>query len=172
MNSSALWVVIGLIVIAGLGWWVYSTQMPAAAPGTNVQVNTPASATPGAPAQGGAGAGASAGAGAGIGVGDASASVVYTASGFSPAEITVKKGTRVTWINQGGEGMWVASAQHPTHTTYSGTTLAAHCDDATDISFDQCQNGGTYSFTLDKVGTWGYHNHSNASHFGRVVVTE
>ena len=68
--------------------------------------------------------------------------------------------------------MWVASAQHPTHTAYAGTSLSQHCDDATDTSFDQCKSGSSYSFTFNKAGTWAYHNHSNSSHFGRVLVVE
>lgn len=101
-----------------------------------------------------------------------SASVTYSSSGFSPSEITIRRGGTVTWRNEGGGTMWVASAMHPTHTTYSGTTLQEHCDTLSNDSFDQCQNGGTYSFTFDKVGTWAYHNHSQSSHFGRVIVVE
>lgn len=165
MNSSALWVVVGILVIAGLGYWAYTAQAPA--PATNVNVETPAATNPGS-----TDTGVGAGAGVDVGIGDASATVTYSASGFSPQEIAIKRGGTVTWNNSGGGAMWVASAQHPTHTTYSGTTLAAHCDDATDTSFDQCAAASTYSFTFDKVGTWPYHNHSNSSHFGRVIVTE
>lgn len=164
MNSTALWTVVGIIIIAALGFWAYSAQAPAPAPATSVTVEQPAGEQPGT------GAGASAG--VDVGVGDSSASILYTANGFSPQEITVRRGATVTWRNQGGGNMWVGSAQHPTHVVYSGTTLAEHCDDAVDVSFDQCGNGNSYSFTFDKVGTWGYHNHSNASHFGRVIVTE
>ena len=169
MNSSALWVVVGIIVVAGLGFWAYSAQTPA--PATNIN-ETPA--TTGAPqgTQSDTGTGVNATVGVDVGVGDASASVTYSASGFSPQEMTVKKGGTVTWTNTGSGPMWVASAQHPTHTVYSGTTLAQHCGDATDTSFDQCKVGSTYSFTFDKAGTWAYHNHSDASKFGRVIVTE
>ena len=102
----------------------------------------------------------------------ASASITYGSNGFSPSEVTIKKGGTVTWTNSTGGNMWVASAMHPAHTAYSGTTLAQHCDDATDVSFDQCKNGNTYSFTFNKAGTWAYHNHSGASQFGKVIVVE
>jgi len=49
--------------------------------------------------------------------------------------------------------------------------LQEHCGTGT-TSFDQCANGGSYSFTFTKAGTWRYHNHSNASHFGTVIVEE
>lgn len=162
MNSSALWIVAGVIVIAGLGFWAYSMQQPApAADNTTV---APGTDTP----QQGSGAGV----GVDVGIGDASATILYGSNGFSEPEITIKKGGTVTWTNNGGGDMWVASAQHPTHTTYSGTTLSEHCPSGSATAFDQCQNGTTFSFKFDKVGTWAYHNHSNPSHFGRVIVVE
>ncbi|MEK7129492.1 MAG: hypothetical protein AAB803_00590 [Patescibacteria group bacterium] len=87
--------------------------------------------------------------------------VMYADSGFSPREITVKKGTNVSFLNQSSKGMWVASALHPTHQLLPG--------------FDQLKSapkGGTYEYTFDKVGTWKYHNHVAASDTGTVVVTE
>src|SRR5437868_6984243 len=45
--------------------------------------------------------------------------VTLTDSGFSPSDLTVKAGDTVTWKNQSSSAMWVASAMHPTHTTYS-----------------------------------------------------
>lgn len=85
--------------------------------------------------------------------------VEYTNQGFSPHSITIKKGETVTWVNKSGDSMWVASNPHPTHTDYPG--------------FDELQgvpNGGTYSFTFEKIGNWGYHNHLEPSNQGIVVV--
>ena len=155
-NSSWVVVIIIILVAGGFGWWWY-TQAPA---GT-------------APAGQTDGIGNGVGVGVGVGVGEpVSVGVIYSQSGFSPAEITVKKGDTVTWSNSGGGNMWVASAQHPTHTVYSGIALSAHCPGMTASAFDQCQNGATYSFKFDKVGTWAYHNHTNSGHFGRVIVIE
>jgi plastocyanin len=101
------------------------------------------------------------------------ATVTYNGSGFSPNEVTIKKGGTVTWVNSSGGEMWVASAQHPTHTIYDGTSLSQHCVDGQSDTFDQCAGEtGNYSFTFDKAGTWGYHNHLNASVFGKVIVVE
>ena len=86
--------------------------------------------------------------------------IEYRDSGFSPAQISVKLGESVTWINQSGKSMWVASADHPEHKQYPG--------------FDQLQaveNGGQYSFNFQKEGSWNYHNHSNPVHTGIVVVS-
>jgi plastocyanin len=82
--------------------------------------------------------------------------VSYDSDGFSPEGITVEAGTKVTWTNNSGSDMWVASNPHPVHTDFS--------------SFDQKKAGDSYSFTFDKAGTYDYHNHLNSSDTGSVVV--
>lgn len=91
----------------------------------------------------------------------ATTTVNYTDSGFSPAIITVKKGTMVTFVNQSSSAMWVASNPHPTHSLLPGF------DELTSVV-----RGGKYQYTFNKVGTWKYHNHPNAGDMGTVVVTE
>lgn len=98
------------------------------------------------------------------------ATVTYTAAGFSPQTATIRAGQSVTFTDQGGRGMWVASALHPTHAVYAGTTLAEHCPDAAGTAFDQCAAGETYTFTFEKAGTWRYHNHLNPGDTGTIVV--
>ena len=62
---------------------------------------------------------------------------------FSPATLTVKVGTTVTWTNM----------------TQAGHTVT--CDDGksfdSGISNPIAASGGTYSFTFSKVGTFPYH---------------
>lgn len=102
-----------------------------------------------------------------------SAAVTYSTSGFNPSEVTVKKGGAVTWMNSGSGQMWIASAQHPSHTVYAGTSREEHCPDAFGMAFDQCKSGtGDYSFTFQKVGTWNYHDHLSPQKFGKVIVVE
>ena len=101
-----------------------------------------------------------------------SATVTYNGS-FSPQEVTIKKGGTLTWINNSDGQMWIASAQHPSHTGYSGTARTAHCPDKANTAFDQCAGEtGNYSFTFQKTGSWGYHDHLMPSAFGRVEVVE
>ncbi len=101
-----------------------------------------------------------------------SATVTYSASGFSPATITIAKGGTVTFVDQAGTPMWVASDEHPSHTEFDGTSRTTHC--ATGYTgtkpFDQCGAGQSYSFMFSKVGTFDYHNHSAAQYTGKVVV--
>ena len=99
--------------------------------------------------------------------------VIYGANGFSPSTITIKRGDTVTFVNQSSGSMWVGSAMHPDHKLYDGTDLKTHCASRAVPSFDSCKNmskGDSYSFTFNKIGAWGYHNHSAANHFGKIIV--
>lgn len=72
--------------------------------------------------------------------------VSITTSGtfaFSPATITIKVGTTVTWTN-------TTSAPH-TVTSDDGTTFDSG------INTPIAANGGTFSFTFTKAGTFAYH---------------
>lgn len=102
----------------------------------------------------------------------AGTAVTYGASGFPPKSVTAKKGDTVTWKNESGREMWVASNEHPTHTLYDGTSLKQHCATGATPSFDQCGRGDTFSFTVTKVGSFGYHNHRKPSDGGTIIVTE
>lgn len=103
----------------------------------------------------------------------ANVTITYTNAGFTPATVTVRAGTRVTFVNQSTENMLVASAPHPTHQGYDGTTMTQHCAAGYTgpAPFDQCSAGSTFSFIFTKVGTWPYHNHASAGNRGTVIVT-
>lgn len=102
-----------------------------------------------------------------------SATISYDGSKYTPSSVTIKKGGTVTWKNTSGGSMWVASASHPSHTVYDGTSRQEHCAATIVTAFDQCKGeSGDYSFTFTKAGKWGYHDHINASAFGSVTVVE
>ena len=99
--------------------------------------------------------------------------IFYTDNGFSPSPLTVKLGETVFFVNESSNPFWPASAMHPTHIVYSGTSLEEHCPDVANESFDACSPiaaGSSWSFTFNKIGSWNYHDHLNASHFGKVIV--
>jgi plastocyanin len=98
--------------------------------------------------------------------------IEYTDNGFSPSRVEIDQGDTVVWRRSGGPAMWVASNQHPTHTRYHGTSTSQHCDDPSMAGdrFDACGAQQEYSFTFDKSGQWGYHNHRASYHAGTVVV--
>lgn len=93
--------------------------------------------------------------------------VFYTDSGFQPEKLVIERGETVTWFDRSPNPMWVASDFHPSHTRYDGTSLGQHCPGS---SFDQCSTGKRFSFTFEKKGSWGYHNHELAGHTGTIVV--
>ena len=99
--------------------------------------------------------------------------IAYTNQGFSPKSVTIPLGTTVTFVNQATSTMWIASAPHPTHQSYDGTTRAQHCvaGYSGPAPFDACSAGTSFTFTFTKIGTWGYHNHGNPSATGTVIVT-
>lgn len=84
--------------------------------------------------------------------------VTLTSSGYSPASLTVKAGTKVIFINKSGKTSTVDSDPHPVHTSFPALNLGAFKD------------GEILTFTFDKIGTYGYHNHLNIIQKGSVVV--
>ncbi|MFA6519647.1 MAG: hypothetical protein WCT41_02380 [Candidatus Paceibacterota bacterium] len=153
MNRNVIGLIVVIVVITG-GWLMFKGT-PAQAPATDTSV----------PQQSAAGT---------LPTGTEDVTVVYTDQGFAPASVTVAPGMKVVFVNQSSTGMWVASAVHPSHSVYSGTTLREHCPDTSNTAFDSCAavpSGSSYSFTFDKVGTWSYHDHLNALQTGSVTVT-
>lgn len=161
-------VIIILIILIGGGVWWYMQADLTATPNINIDTQQPATSTPNN--TGGTGTTTENGGSAA----PMTATVTYSATGFSPSSVTIKKGGTVTWRNESGGNMWVASAQHPTHTVYAGTSRTEHCGTTAEaVSFDQCRaESGNFSFTFTKVGSWAYHDHINASRFGRIEVVE
>jgi plastocyanin len=85
--------------------------------------------------------------------------VTYDGSSFTPAILTIQKGQTVTFMNSSDESMWVASDPHPTHINYP--------------QFDAKKDykpGESYTFTFDRVGSWGYHNHEHSGVKGTIIV--
>jgi len=96
--------------------------------------------------------------------------VTLTSAGFSPASVKIKSGQKVIFVNNSNGNMWVAADEHPSHTEYNGTDRQSHCPDITEVAFDQCADGKTYTFTFTKTGSWDYHNHLSANKTGTVIV--
>lgn len=87
--------------------------------------------------------------------------VNMTREGFDPQHLIVKKGTRVTFVSAGEVGHWPASDLHPSHSIYS--------------DFDPKKvvpAGESWSFTFDKTGEWGMHDHVAPYIVGSIRVVE
>ena len=157
--NKLIWLVVAVVLVGGAYWWMQGSQTPAANTGADAGLVD-------------AGAGSQVPVETGPVNTGMTATVKYNGSTFSPAEVTIKAGGTVTFESEGGASIWVASAPHPTHEGYSGTTKAQHCPDTSNDSFDQCAAGNSYTFVFSKVGTWAYHNHMNAGAFGKVTVVQ
>ncbi len=174
--KNVLWIVLAVIIVGG-GYWWWTMSESGRMTNTNTTVNEGAES----PAPGAAGTvleGSGQVTAPGVG-GDTAApmavEVTYTGTEYTPKDVTIKKGGTVTWKNGSTGNMWVASAMHPTHTVYSGTSRTEHCASSYTGAkpFDQCKGeAADYSFTFDKLGKNGYHDHINASAFGSVTVVE
>lgn len=107
----------------------------------------------------------------------ASVTVTYGDDGFSPASVRVKKGDSVTFSSGSQEAMRPASATHPTHEAYPGSSIrkCGGPDETAGRLFDACRAvdpGASWTFQFNEVGTWHYHDHLNASRRGTVAVEE
>ena len=73
---------------------------------------------------------------------------------FSPAILTIKTGTTVTWMNQDGAVHQIASD--------AGTPVA--------FTSDTLANGASYQFTFTQPGTYTYHCTVHPSMKGTIIV--
>lgn len=85
--------------------------------------------------------------------------VSIKSSGFSPKEIKIKAGEKVTWVNDDSEEHQVNSATHPSHTAYPPLNTVGFL-----------KPGAKKSLEFPAKGTYKYHDHLNPSLTGTVVV--
>ena len=101
--------------------------------------------------------------------------ILYLETGFSPNFLTIKKGTKVTFMNLSDDGslVWVGSDLHPTHANYPGSSIDKCGLEAALQIFDSCSGvlpGAYWSYTFNEIGVWGYHNHLFSRHTGVIKV--
>ena len=105
-----------------------------------------------------------------------SITITYTSAGYVPKEVTISQGTEVIFENKGRLSlvfMWPATAIHPTHTIYPGSSILK-CGGAEKVRiFDSCQGiapQDSWSFIFNETGSWGYHGHLQARFTGKIIV--
>ena len=100
--------------------------------------------------------------------------VEIKSSGFSPQTLQIKQGNRVIFLNKDTSPHWPASAVHPTHTVYPGSSITKCGTNQQSTIFDACKGlsqGESFIFTFNEKGTWKYHDHLNPSSTGTIVVS-
>ncbi len=89
-----------------------------------------------------------------------SVAVFLNESGFEPHSLSISLGQTVRFINHHSSStMWIVSDSHPTHLTYPALNEKA-----------PVQGGGIYEFVFNKAGIWKYHNESDLSKTGTIIV--
>ena len=141
-----LGIVVVIIVIAGAGWYLYSAQNQAPAP-ESVSSGTPTATPSPTPTP------------APSSIVAKEVTVDITASGFSPAEVRIKAGDTVKFINKDTKKRWPASGPHPQHTTCPGFDAKPGINP-----------GESYSFTFTEVKTCPMHDHLDPTQFGKIIV--
>lgn len=160
MSKIIIWIIVAIVLIGG-GYWFFAAAPSASAPGdektaveSGVPTEQPTIENEAAPASAEAPS-------------PATHTVTYTDDGVSPAKLIVKTSDTVVFENKSSRDVWPASAKHPTHTVYptNGGCLGS--------TFDACKGlkpGESWSFTFDKTGPWGYHDHLNPRVTGGIIV--
>lgn len=83
-------------------------------------------------------------------------------NGFEPAQVTVKSGDQIQWVNNTGAKIQIGSDPHPVHTANKEVSGGQFVLDI--------EAGAVALVTVTKTGTWGYHDHLNAGVRGKVTV--
>lgn len=86
------------------------------------------------------------------------ATITYNGSLFSPSQVTINKGESVTIKNDSKVTVDFESDPHPTHTNN------------TELNAGPIEAGKSVTITINKVGSWGYHNHLDPAQTGTIVV--
>lgn len=88
--------------------------------------------------------------------------ITLTQNGFSPPTVTVKTGSKITWVNKSGKEWQIGADPHPSHT---GNRQISGGEFTLNLA-----PGQERVVTGEKVGTFGYHNHLNPSQTGTIIV--
>ena len=86
--------------------------------------------------------------------------ITITNTKVEPAEITMRVGEKIVFINKSTDFAWPASNPHPTHTDYP------ELDPREPLDANEA-----WAFTFTKVGEWEYHDHLKPSRRGTIKVT-
>lgn len=85
--------------------------------------------------------------------------IVLRDTGFYPESIAIDEGGTVTFVNRSSVSFWPASDSHPQHNIYA----------AFDVGHP-LGPGESWSFTFDRPGRWGFHDHLHSYYTGTVIV--
>ncbi len=79
---------------------------------------------------------------------------------FTPKELRISKGTKVTWVNDEAAVHYVNTDSHPAHTH------------TPDLNSKALNKGDSYAFTFDDAGAYPYHCSAHASNMTANIIVE
>ena len=85
--------------------------------------------------------------------------IKVTSDGFTPASVTIKAGTSVTWTNVDNQVHQVNSNPHPTHTDYPPLN-----------TIGTIQPGASKSLSFPTPGVYKFHDHLFPENTGSITV--
>lgn len=88
--------------------------------------------------------------------------IIFNNGEVTPSCVKVSQGAEIKWLNTGDENIQIGADPHPVHTgnkevSYGGFVL-------------DMDPGEEKTFTINKVGKTGYHDHLNPSVGGIIIV--
>lgn len=92
---------------------------------------------------------------------DGDVTVIMGEDGYQPQDFQIKKGSKVTFVNNSSSLRWPASDLHPSHLVFS------EFDPKEPVAKD-----AKWEFQFNKVGEWGYHDHLAPYITGIIKVVE
>lgn len=102
--------------------------------------------------------------------------IVFKDGRYTPADVTIKQGEVVVFVNEDDISFWPATNLHPTHTGYPGSDIVKCGSEAgAGEIFDACEPlppGSEYGFVFNEAGEWPYHDHLRPSAGGTITVVE
>lgn len=88
------------------------------------------------------------------------AQIQITQNGFEPANLSIKKGTIVTWLNTDQSIHQIAANPHPTS------------EDLPSLISEILNNDQSYQYTFEETGTFGYHDKLKPTINGTIEVKD
>jgi hypothetical protein len=85
--------------------------------------------------------------------------IVATPDGFVPAQVNIRVGQKVVFLNRSGKSFWPASDLHPTHSVLPDFDPRKPVED-----------GQSWSFVFHEKGVWNFHDHLLPTHIGTIIV--
>lgn len=145
MNSKVVAIIVVVVIVLAGGWWAFAHNNPDTTPASTDQNETSNTS----PSNDSSSTNQST---------PVAATIIYTNNGFEPKQTMVKSGDTVRITNSSQNALSLDSDPHPTHTIQP------------ELNVGDVEPGQSKTFVIDKVGTWGFHNHENPSNTGSITV--